>query len=301
MLVDEPFLGLDRTGRDALLDLFDRVHADGAALVVATHELTTVGAAQRLVALHNEPRWCTTAPHRAPTSTPSWPADGGLTRDPGRYSLDHVRVRRRQRLDLRGGLASPRSSLRSLGRRLGGSVAIVPAGSDITAYLKKTASDAAATTTDAPAAAGCGGHTPPDAASPEATSSEPAGWGTAPAATRVRGSGHDVGLQQRRRGVVHHVGLVDPGRHRHIGRMGFQAPPGRGRRGRGADGSRPARHPVGPGRLVRRSLVAVRAALLGRLAVDRARLARRPAVHRSARRLTAFRPAPLATAANQRG
>src|SRR5215213_5896885 len=40
-------------------------------------------------------------------------------------------------------------------------VAIVPAGSDITAYLKKTA---------------------PDAAAPEATSSEPAGWGTAPAA-----------------------------------------------------------------------------------------------------------------------
>ena len=39
-------------------------------------------------------------------------------------------------------------------------------------------------------------------------------------------------------------------------------------------------------RLVRRSLVAVRAALLGRLAVDRARLTRRPAVHRSAGRLT---------------
>src|SRR5215218_699626 len=32
-------------------------------------------------------------------------------------------------------------------------VAIVPAGSDITAYLKKTASDAAAATSDAPAAA----------------------------------------------------------------------------------------------------------------------------------------------------
>jgi ABC-type multidrug transport system ATPase subunit len=53
MLVDEPFVGLDRTGRDALLDLFHRVHADGAALVVATHELTTVGAAQRLVALRD--------------------------------------------------------------------------------------------------------------------------------------------------------------------------------------------------------------------------------------------------------
>jgi ABC-type multidrug transport system ATPase subunit len=53
MLVDEPFVGLDRTGRDALLELFHRVHADGAALVVATHELTTVGAAQRLVALRD--------------------------------------------------------------------------------------------------------------------------------------------------------------------------------------------------------------------------------------------------------
>jgi ABC-type multidrug transport system ATPase subunit len=53
LLVDEPFVGLDRTGRDALLELFDRVHADGAALVVATHELTTVGAAQRLLALRD--------------------------------------------------------------------------------------------------------------------------------------------------------------------------------------------------------------------------------------------------------
>jgi ABC-2 type transport system ATP-binding protein len=53
MLVDEPFVGLDRTGRDALLDLFRRVHADGAALVVATHELTTVGASERLVALRD--------------------------------------------------------------------------------------------------------------------------------------------------------------------------------------------------------------------------------------------------------
>jgi ABC-2 type transport system ATP-binding protein len=53
LLVDEPFVGLDRTGRDALLDLFKRVHADGAALVVATHELTTVGASDRLVALRD--------------------------------------------------------------------------------------------------------------------------------------------------------------------------------------------------------------------------------------------------------
>ncbi len=53
LLVDEPFVGLDLTGRDALLDLFTRVHDDGAALVVATHELTTVGSSQRLVALRD--------------------------------------------------------------------------------------------------------------------------------------------------------------------------------------------------------------------------------------------------------
>jgi ABC-2 type transport system ATP-binding protein len=53
LLVDEPFVGLDRTGRDALLDLFRRVHADGAAMVVATHDLTTVAEAERLVALRD--------------------------------------------------------------------------------------------------------------------------------------------------------------------------------------------------------------------------------------------------------
>ena len=53
LLVDEPFVGLDRTGRDALLELFRRAHADGAALVVATHELTTVAGAQRVVALRD--------------------------------------------------------------------------------------------------------------------------------------------------------------------------------------------------------------------------------------------------------
>ena len=37
MLVDEPFVGLDQGGKSALLELFDEVHDDGAALVVATH------------------------------------------------------------------------------------------------------------------------------------------------------------------------------------------------------------------------------------------------------------------------
>jgi ABC-2 type transport system ATP-binding protein len=53
LLVDEPFVGLDQPGRDALLELFTRAHSDGATLVVATHELATVGAAERLVALRD--------------------------------------------------------------------------------------------------------------------------------------------------------------------------------------------------------------------------------------------------------
>ena len=53
VLVDEPFVGLDRAGRAALLELFDDVHADGATLVVATHELADAGRADRLLALRD--------------------------------------------------------------------------------------------------------------------------------------------------------------------------------------------------------------------------------------------------------
>jgi ABC-type multidrug transport system ATPase subunit len=53
LLVDEPFVGLDRSGRTALLELFDRTHAEGATLLVATHELTTVAAADRVIALRD--------------------------------------------------------------------------------------------------------------------------------------------------------------------------------------------------------------------------------------------------------
>jgi ABC-type multidrug transport system ATPase subunit len=51
MVVDEPFVGLDRTGREALLALFRSAHADGAALLIATHELSSVADSQRLIAL----------------------------------------------------------------------------------------------------------------------------------------------------------------------------------------------------------------------------------------------------------
>ena len=51
MVVDEPFVGLDRTGRAALLELFRSAHADGAALLVATHELSSVADSERVIAL----------------------------------------------------------------------------------------------------------------------------------------------------------------------------------------------------------------------------------------------------------
>jgi ABC-type multidrug transport system ATPase subunit len=51
MLIDEPFVGLDRTGRLALLELLALAHGDGATLVVATHELSSVDRSDRLIAL----------------------------------------------------------------------------------------------------------------------------------------------------------------------------------------------------------------------------------------------------------
>jgi ABC-type multidrug transport system ATPase subunit len=51
MLIDEPFVGLDRLGRVALLELLSLAHADGATLVVATHELSSVEQSSRLIAL----------------------------------------------------------------------------------------------------------------------------------------------------------------------------------------------------------------------------------------------------------
>ena len=53
MLIDEPFVGLDRLGKQALLELLALAHSDGAALVVATHELSSVNESSRLIALSN--------------------------------------------------------------------------------------------------------------------------------------------------------------------------------------------------------------------------------------------------------
>lgn len=53
LLVDEPFVGLDAAGKQALLELFDEARAEGATLLVATHELEFVHRVERVLALRN--------------------------------------------------------------------------------------------------------------------------------------------------------------------------------------------------------------------------------------------------------
>lgn len=53
LLVDEPFVGLDAPGKQALVEIFDELHADGAAVVVATHDPSFVERVDRCVALRD--------------------------------------------------------------------------------------------------------------------------------------------------------------------------------------------------------------------------------------------------------
>ncbi|MGH9101494.1 MAG: ABC transporter ATP-binding protein [Acidimicrobiales bacterium] len=53
LLVDEPFVGLDRPGRDALLDLLDEVAAQGVTVVVATHQADYLERARRCVGMRD--------------------------------------------------------------------------------------------------------------------------------------------------------------------------------------------------------------------------------------------------------
>jgi ABC-type multidrug transport system ATPase subunit len=53
LLVDEPFVGLDAGGREALLELLHESAAAGAAVVVATHQLEFVEQASRCLALRD--------------------------------------------------------------------------------------------------------------------------------------------------------------------------------------------------------------------------------------------------------
>jgi Protein of unknown function (DUF2510) len=63
-------------------------------------------------------------------------------------------------------------------------VAIVPAGSDVVAYVKRSSSSSGATASESPAATTTtpGDATAPEAAAAAAAVGEPAGWGSAPAA-----------------------------------------------------------------------------------------------------------------------
>lgn len=53
LLIDEPFVGLDASGKEALLSLLDEAHDSGAAVVVATHDPLYVERVDRCVALRD--------------------------------------------------------------------------------------------------------------------------------------------------------------------------------------------------------------------------------------------------------
>jgi ABC-type multidrug transport system ATPase subunit len=54
LLVDEPFVGLDATGKEALLELLEQIHGDpDVAVVVATHDAQFVDRVDRCIALRD--------------------------------------------------------------------------------------------------------------------------------------------------------------------------------------------------------------------------------------------------------
>ena len=53
LLVDEPFVGLDEPGKEALLELLDEAASEGATVIVATHQLEYVARAQRCIGLRD--------------------------------------------------------------------------------------------------------------------------------------------------------------------------------------------------------------------------------------------------------
>lgn len=53
LLVDEPFVGLDATGKEVLLSLLDEASVRGATIVVATHEPSFLDRVTRVIALRN--------------------------------------------------------------------------------------------------------------------------------------------------------------------------------------------------------------------------------------------------------
>jgi ABC-type multidrug transport system ATPase subunit len=53
LLIDEPFVGLDPPGREALVELLDDATDSGATVVVATHQMDFVSRSERCVALRD--------------------------------------------------------------------------------------------------------------------------------------------------------------------------------------------------------------------------------------------------------
>ena len=53
LIVDEPFVGLDPPGRAVMVELLEEAHRDGAAVVVATHQMEFVQRTQRCIALRD--------------------------------------------------------------------------------------------------------------------------------------------------------------------------------------------------------------------------------------------------------
>lgn len=53
LLVDEPFVGLDSAGKEALLELLASASEHGSTVVVATHELSFVHTVSRIIALRD--------------------------------------------------------------------------------------------------------------------------------------------------------------------------------------------------------------------------------------------------------
>jgi len=53
LLIDEPFVGLDATGKEALLGILDELHGMGTTIVIATHDPGFVERVERCVALRD--------------------------------------------------------------------------------------------------------------------------------------------------------------------------------------------------------------------------------------------------------
>ncbi len=53
LIIDEPFIGLDQPGKEALLELLEEAADDGATVIIATHQLEYVDKATRCIGLRD--------------------------------------------------------------------------------------------------------------------------------------------------------------------------------------------------------------------------------------------------------